>query len=258
MHYYKKNLGDYAKKAGRLTILQHGVYNLLMDACYDREDFPTREQAIDWVWATTDEEIAALDFVLAKFFEDRDGVFVQTRIEEEIDKYREFCDKQAKRGASGGRPKKPGGFPAATTRDAEKSLTTNHKPITNNQVTTSSNKFSDADLGLAKQIFEKVRRVSPKSKEPNYDKWADDIRLMREQDGHSPEEIWSVFLFANSDSFWSVNILSTKKLREKFPSLHSKMINGAAYGTHREGDRQYKSASQLADEAAIAALERLQ
>ena len=56
MHYYKRNIGDYAKKAGRLTILQHGVYNLLLDACYDREDFPTLEEAVDWVWASTAEE----------------------------------------------------------------------------------------------------------------------------------------------------------------------------------------------------------
>jgi uncharacterized protein YdaU (DUF1376 family) len=59
---------DYHRKAGRLNILQHGVYNLLMDACYDREAFPTEAQAIDWVWAETDEEIAAVKFVLKKFF----------------------------------------------------------------------------------------------------------------------------------------------------------------------------------------------
>lgn len=32
MHHYRRNIGDYHKKAGRLSILQHGVYNLL-DAC---------------------------------------------------------------------------------------------------------------------------------------------------------------------------------------------------------------------------------
>ena len=84
MHYYRRNLGDYAKKAGRLSILQHGVYNLLIDACYDREQFPTEEEAIDWTWASTDDEIAAVRFVLRKFFTLRDGRYVQGRIEEEI------------------------------------------------------------------------------------------------------------------------------------------------------------------------------
>ena len=45
MHYYEKKIGDYHRKAGRLNILQHGVYNLLMDACYDREAFPTEAHA---------------------------------------------------------------------------------------------------------------------------------------------------------------------------------------------------------------------
>jgi uncharacterized protein YdaU (DUF1376 family) len=89
MHYYKRNLGDYAKKAARLTILQHGVYNLLIDACYDRERFPTRAEAIDWVWASTPEEEQAVDFVLRKFFEmdPETGVYTQSRIAEEIAAY---------------------------------------------------------------------------------------------------------------------------------------------------------------------------
>ena len=60
MHYYKKNIGDYHKKAGRLSMLEHGAYTLLLDACYDRERFPTLEDAMDWTWARTEEEMAAL------------------------------------------------------------------------------------------------------------------------------------------------------------------------------------------------------
>lgn len=87
MHYYKRNLGDYAKKAGRLSMLQHGSYTLLIDACYDREQFPTLEEAIEWTWASTTEEIEAVTFVLRKFFDLEDGVFVQKRIQEEITEY---------------------------------------------------------------------------------------------------------------------------------------------------------------------------
>ena len=67
MHYYKRNLGDYAKKAGRLSMLQHGSYTLLIDACYDRETFPTLEEAIEWTWASSTAEIEAVQFVLRKF-----------------------------------------------------------------------------------------------------------------------------------------------------------------------------------------------
>lgn len=87
MHYYKRNLGDYAKKAGRLSMLQHGAYTLLIDACYDREQFPTADEAIEWTWASTTDEIEAVTFVLRKFFVLRDGVYVQTRIEQELSDY---------------------------------------------------------------------------------------------------------------------------------------------------------------------------
>jgi uncharacterized protein YdaU (DUF1376 family) len=88
MHYYKRNLGDYAKKAGRLSMLQHGSYTLLIDACYDRERFPTLEEAIEWTWASSTAEIEAVEFVLRKFFVLENGVYVQKRIQEEIEEYR--------------------------------------------------------------------------------------------------------------------------------------------------------------------------
>jgi uncharacterized protein YdaU (DUF1376 family) len=87
MHYYKKNIGDYAKKAGRLTMLQHGSYTLLLDACYDREKFPTLDEAIEWTWASTTEEVEAVTFVLKKFFVLEDGVYVQNRIREELENF---------------------------------------------------------------------------------------------------------------------------------------------------------------------------
>ncbi len=88
MHYYKRNIGDYAKKAGKLTMLQHGAYTLLIDACYDRERFPTLEDAMDWAWAESDEEKQAVQVVLRRFFTLQDGLYVQERIIEELQSYR--------------------------------------------------------------------------------------------------------------------------------------------------------------------------
>lgn len=87
MHYFKRNIGDYHKKAGRLSMLEHGAYTLLIDSCYDRERFPTMDEAIDWCWARTDEEIAAVRFVLGKFFDLVEDRYVQARIQEEVDAY---------------------------------------------------------------------------------------------------------------------------------------------------------------------------
>lgn len=93
MHYYKRNIGEYAKKAGRLTMLQHGSYTLLMDACYDRECFPNYEQAIEWTWASTDAEIDAVKFVLSRFFKlNESGQYVQNRIHEELQVYQKNAE----------------------------------------------------------------------------------------------------------------------------------------------------------------------
>lgn len=96
MHYYKRDIGDYHTKAGRLSMLEHGSYTLLMDSCYDRERFPTLDEAIEWTWARTEQEIEAVKFVLSRFFELRDGVYVQKRIEEELARYKRNAEINAR------------------------------------------------------------------------------------------------------------------------------------------------------------------
>ncbi|MDR3388915.1 MAG: DUF1376 domain-containing protein [Rudaea sp.] len=89
MHYYKRNIGDYAKKAGHLSALEHGVYNLILDAYYDAEKPPTRHEALRQARARTKQEIVAVEVVLSEFFDDVGDTYVQKRVEEEIAKYRE-------------------------------------------------------------------------------------------------------------------------------------------------------------------------
>jgi uncharacterized protein YdaU (DUF1376 family) len=151
VHYYKRNLGDYAKKAGRLSMLQHGAYTLLMDACYDREQFPTLEQAIDWTWASSNEEIEAVEFVLSKFFVLEGDVYIQARIQQEVLEYQDksetnkriALDREQKRKLKQTNRAENVTSRARTVDDAygkehesppnQEPLTINHKPITNNQ-----------------------------------------------------------------------------------------------------------------------------
>jgi uncharacterized protein YdaU (DUF1376 family) len=131
MHYYKRNLGDYAKKAGRLTMLQHGSYTLLIDSCYDRETFPTLEQALEWTWASTEAEVEAVKFVLNRFFTlDKDGCYVQDRILQELLEYHAKADTN-KRIAIERETKRR---EKSTNREQDvNEATPNHKPITINQ-----------------------------------------------------------------------------------------------------------------------------
>ena len=116
MHYYKRNIGDYQKKAGRLSILEHGAYTLLIDACYDRERFPSKDEAIDWCWARSPDECAAVEFVLSKFFELVDGKYVQSRIQEEIDRYHANADTNSR---------------IAKEREAKRRARIEHEPCAN-------------------------------------------------------------------------------------------------------------------------------
>ena len=76
-------------------------------------------------------------------------------------------------------------------------------------------------------MLDEIRKRFPKTKKPNLGQWADTIRLMREQDGHTINEIRRVFLWAMADEFWWKNIRSPAKLREQFARLHGQMQNEA-------------------------------
>lgn len=147
MHYYKRNIGDYAKKAGRLSMIEHGAYTLLLDACYDRERFPTLDEAIDWLWVRGDDEIAAVTFVLNKFFDLKaDGRYIQSRIQDELGAYQAQAstnqriarEREAKRreDRKAMLEKQNVEHEACESVDdtsTKRHLTTNHKPLTTNQ-----------------------------------------------------------------------------------------------------------------------------
>ena len=64
--------------------------------------------------------------------------------------------------------------------------------------------------------------VNPTAKAPNWAQWANDIRLMREQDGRTHHDICSLFKWANLDPFWSANVLCPKTLRKQWDKLTAK------------------------------------
>jgi uncharacterized protein YdaU (DUF1376 family) len=141
MHYFKKNIGDYAKKTGRLSMLQHGAYTLLIDSCYDRERFPTMDDAIEWTWASTTEEIEAVEFVLRRFFVLEDGLYVQSRIREEIAEYhaKATTNKRIAEEREAKRKLKD----TTSTRTVNDSLPTLHEPTPNQEPLTNNHKPID-------------------------------------------------------------------------------------------------------------------
>lgn len=81
------------------------------------------------------------------------------------------------------------------------------------------------DLETAQWMFKRVQVINPSQKAPKWFDWANDIRLMRDIDGRTHEQICKIFDWANKDSFWYKNILSTKSLRKHFDELTVKSLN---------------------------------
>jgi len=88
-----------------------------------------------------------------------------------------------------------------------------------------ANKFDNEsfEIKICNYLIEKILENNPKAKVPislsDKQKWAVHIDLMIRRDSRTEDEIMKVIKFATEDSFWSSNILSTKKLREKFDTL---------------------------------------
>lgn len=84
----------------------------------------------------------------------------------------------------------------------------------------SASKWGTAeDLTAAEWMFDMVKTIAPSARKPNFAGWANDIRLMRERDGRNHRDMCVLFRWACQDNFWSGNVLSPAKLRDKWTQL---------------------------------------
>jgi uncharacterized protein YdaU (DUF1376 family) len=105
MNYYERHLGDYARSAGHLSMLEHGAYTCLLDRYYITEQGIPAQEAHRLCRAATTAEKKAVDAVLKEFFFLRDGVWLKDKCEKEIEKARLRISRAKENGKNGGRPK---------------------------------------------------------------------------------------------------------------------------------------------------------
>ena len=105
MNYYERHLGDYARDAGHLSMLEHGAYTLLLDRYYTTERGIPADQAHRVCRARTREEREAVDTVLAEFFTLEGGCWVNGRATREVTKMQAKVKAAQENGKRGGRPK---------------------------------------------------------------------------------------------------------------------------------------------------------
>jgi uncharacterized protein YdaU (DUF1376 family) len=102
MNYYQRHLGDYMRDTRHLSILEHGVYTLLLDWYYIHERGIPEGMEFRLTSARTKAEREAVNNVLAEFFSLEDGTWINRRAEEEISRAVALREN----GKKGGRPTK--------------------------------------------------------------------------------------------------------------------------------------------------------
>lgn len=137
MNYYQRHIGDYQRATGHLSLVEHGVYTLLLDRYYATEQPIPADQVYRLARARTDDERAAVDAVLAEFFQldSAANAWRNRRADAEIESSRTRIRAAQTNGRTGGRPrktdKKPSGFPVGMPEEtqAEPSGKAHQSPI---------------------------------------------------------------------------------------------------------------------------------
>ena len=108
-------------------------------------------------------------------------------------------------------------------------------------------------LRLTQLLFDSIMaNLNPtkfRNNPPKLDKWYEDVEMLHRIDGCTYDQIEAVIVFATKDSFWKANILSGKKLREKFTQLEAKMKQTTGQTWQRQGDGlTFEQARKIAEE----------
>jgi hypothetical protein len=107
---------------------------------------------------------------------------------------------------------------------------------------------TEEDEKAARWMFGLVLTVNSTAKAPNFEIWADEIRLMREIDKRTHKEICALFQWAKRDAFWAPNIQSPSKLREKWDTLTEKRAQAKG---KPEGKFNFDGVDRSGDKAAM-------
>ena len=95
--------GDYMRKTQALTMLEHGAYMVLLMNYYSRGNLPSNKKKLYRVCRAIDvEEQQVIDRIVDEYFTiNGDGLLINKRAEEELEKQREISETNKIRSAKG-------------------------------------------------------------------------------------------------------------------------------------------------------------
>lgn len=179
MHFYKFNIGDYARSTRHLSNEEDLAYRRLLDMYYENEaPIPVETQ---WVARRIRVASEVVQIVLEDMFELTEDGWKHARCEADIEEYQRNAERNRENGRRGGRPKsvskKPKQNPVGSQSDASGNpvvtLTTNHKPLTTNQDILSNESMPETDVSdtqeeriKADEVFREWNLVADKLGRP--------------------------------------------------------------------------------------------
>jgi len=133
MHYYQFNIKDYSFATIRMTLMEDLAFRRMLDLFYESEKpLPFELKRIAKLIGMVDYQEEIRD-VLNEFWLETECGWVNSRANDEIEKYQAKADTARANGRKGGRPSKPRKTQLVNLANPEKSESkANHKPITNN------------------------------------------------------------------------------------------------------------------------------
>ena len=239
MHYYQFNIGDYKSHTDHLDPLEDIAFRRMMDWSYLHEKqlpLDIKEVARLIRMRTHDECIA---YVLSEFFEVTDIGYVNKRIAKEIAKYNEKSEKAKKSAQARWKNKAPenASLDDANALDSQsvgnakqEPLNTKHKPLPKNKEPSADAK----DISLYLQ--EKIKSINPNAK-TNNSSWEKDIDLAIRIDKRTKTDLIKTidWIYSSAGSFWQSNILSGKKLRDKYDTMFAQQATARPGQKDRSG-----------------------
>jgi hypothetical protein len=115
-----------------------------------------------------------------------------------------------------------------------------------------NSKHYKAAAWLQEQVINNSPRALPEksesAREAQLQKWAQTFRLMETSDKLAWEDIREVLMWATSDEFWRMQILSADNFRKKYTQLAIKMGGGTVQDNIPDGISGYKTAAEIISE----------
>ncbi len=172
--------------------------------------------------------IKQLDFITVS----REGIPAKTYYEidwEKFEKYMEnYLEKEETSNHDSGKQVSTNGGNCIPPK-GESNKNNNYSTETTTEKKSKKKFFTPDDLEIARHLFSKLKQINPKQKEPNWDTWANDARLLRERDGREKKKIINmidkIFEYDGvwDGSFWKANIQSVRNLRKHYDRIYAQI-----------------------------------